>query len=51
MHERRFVLAPMIELAPDLRHPTVGRTMRELLAGLEGQQIRKTDFTPRMPTS
>ena len=51
MHERRFVLAPMIELAPDLRHPTVGRTMRELLAGLVGQQVRKVDFMPRTPTS
>jgi 2-amino-4-hydroxy-6-hydroxymethyldihydropteridine diphosphokinase len=51
MHERRFVLAPMLELAPDLRHAALGRTMRELLANLEGQKIRKTDFTPRTPTS
>ena len=41
MHERRFVLAPIVELAPDLRHPELHRTMRELLAGLEGQNIRK----------
>ena len=41
MHERRFVLAPMVELAPDLRHPELHRTMRDLLAGLEGQKIRK----------
>jgi 2-amino-4-hydroxy-6-hydroxymethyldihydropteridine diphosphokinase len=46
MHERRFVLAPMVELAPDLRHPALRRTMRELLAGLEGQKVRKVDFTP-----
>ena len=46
LHERRFVLAPLVELAPDLRHPTLGRTMRELLASLEGQKI-----TPRKPTS
>lgn len=32
MHERRFVLAPLCELAPDLRHPRLGVTMRELLA-------------------
>ena len=51
MHERRFVLAPMLELAPDLRHPTLGRTVRELLASLEGQKIRKVDFMPRTPTS
>jgi 2-amino-4-hydroxy-6-hydroxymethyldihydropteridine diphosphokinase len=46
LHERRFVLGPLVELAPDLRHPTLGRTMRELLAGLEGQKI-----TLRTPTS
>jgi 2-amino-4-hydroxy-6-hydroxymethyldihydropteridine diphosphokinase len=51
MHERRFVLAPMVELAPDLRHPALGRTVRELLADLEGQKIRKVDFMPRTPTS
>jgi 2-amino-4-hydroxy-6-hydroxymethyldihydropteridine diphosphokinase len=51
LHERRFVLGPLVELAPELRHPTLGRTMRDLLASLEGQKIRKTDFTPRMPSS
>ena len=30
--ERRFVLEPMVELAPDLRHPVTRHTMRELLA-------------------
>jgi 2-amino-4-hydroxy-6-hydroxymethyldihydropteridine diphosphokinase len=51
LHERRFVLGPLVELAPELRHPTLGRTMRDLLASLEGQKIRKTDFTPRLPSS
>ncbi len=46
LHERRFVLGPLVELAPELRHPTLGRTMRELLASLEGQKI-----TLRSPTS
>jgi 7,8-dihydro-6-hydroxymethylpterin-pyrophosphokinase len=41
MHERRFVLAPMAELVPDLRHPQLHKTMRELLAGVEGQKVRK----------
>jgi 2-amino-4-hydroxy-6-hydroxymethyldihydropteridine diphosphokinase len=31
LHERRFVLAPLCELAPDLRHPRLGLTIRELL--------------------
>ena len=29
--ERAFVLAPLVDLAPDLRHPVAGQTMRQLL--------------------
>lgn len=39
--ERRFVLEPMCELAPELRHPVLRRTMRELLAGTLGQAVRR----------
>ena len=42
MHQRRFVLAPLAEIAPDLRHPVLNKTIRELLAELPaGQQARK----------
>ena len=30
--ERRFVLAPLVEIAPELRHPQRNQTMTELLA-------------------
>ena len=32
LHLRRFVLAPLTELIPDSRHPTLGATFAELLA-------------------
>jgi 2-amino-4-hydroxy-6-hydroxymethyldihydropteridine diphosphokinase len=34
MHERRFVLAPLAEIAPEWRHPRLGQTISELLADL-----------------
>lgn len=41
--ERRFVLEPLAELVPALRHPVLKRSMRELLAGVAGQEIRKRE--------
>lgn len=35
LHQRRFVLVPLCELAPDLRHPILGTTMRALLERLD----------------
>jgi len=34
MHLRRFVLEPLVEIAPDWRHPALGLTARELLERL-----------------
>ncbi len=38
MHLRRFVLEPLVEIAPEARHPGLGKTARELMAALPGGQ-------------
>lgn len=40
-HERRFTLAPLTELNPELRDPVTRRSMAEMLAALKDQAIRK----------
>jgi len=39
--ERRFTLAPLAELNPELRDPITRQTMTEMLAELRGQAARK----------
>lgn len=38
--ERRFVLEPLAELAPDARHPVLRRSIRDLLRTVEPQRVR-----------
>jgi 2-amino-4-hydroxy-6-hydroxymethyldihydropteridine diphosphokinase len=38
--ERRFVLAPLAELAPDLRHPVTHRTVRQMLESAPPAVVR-----------
>jgi 2-amino-4-hydroxy-6-hydroxymethyldihydropteridine diphosphokinase len=48
LHERAFVLRPLADLAPELEHPILYRTVRELLAELEDEhEVRPGDFPPR----
>jgi 2-amino-4-hydroxy-6-hydroxymethyldihydropteridine diphosphokinase len=39
MANRRFVLVPLAELAPGLRHPTLDATIAELLASAQDQGV------------
>ncbi len=42
MHERRFVLEPLAEIAPQARHPVLNKTIQELCDSLPaGQSVRR----------
>jgi 2-amino-4-hydroxy-6-hydroxymethyldihydropteridine diphosphokinase len=41
MANRRFVLAPLADLCPELRHPVTHRTVAEMLAAAPQQAVRR----------
>jgi 2-amino-4-hydroxy-6-hydroxymethyldihydropteridine diphosphokinase len=44
MLERRFVLEPLAEICPDLRHPATGESIRGLLSGVASQKVTKMKY-------
>jgi 2-amino-4-hydroxy-6-hydroxymethyldihydropteridine diphosphokinase len=40
LHERAFVLVPLLDLLPEGRHPLLGRSFAELLASLDASSVR-----------
>ncbi len=46
--ERRFVLAPLAEIAPQLRIPGLGTTVREILAALPDEGPNRRDAVQRI---
>ena len=41
MAVRRFVLEPLVEISPDVRHPETGVPFRDLLPGVSGQHVQR----------
>jgi 2-amino-4-hydroxy-6-hydroxymethyldihydropteridine diphosphokinase len=48
MVERRFVLEPLCELAPDARHPVSRQTFRELLAAAPQERVVRLPVNLRL---
>jgi 7,8-dihydro-6-hydroxymethylpterin-pyrophosphokinase len=41
LHERGFVLLPLMELSPDLVHPLNKKSVREMVAGCDVAGVKK----------
>ncbi len=45
LHQRAFVLRPLADVAPDLRHPTLYQTVRQMLADVEDEHaVEAADY-------
>jgi 2-amino-4-hydroxy-6-hydroxymethyldihydropteridine diphosphokinase len=51
MHQRRFVLAPLAEIAPDLEHPSLHLTATQLLGRLTDKEVVRVYSAPALPRS
>ncbi len=46
LHERAFVLVPLADVAPDLKHLVLGKTIRQLMAEVDVSGIRRFGEEP-----
>ena len=46
MHERKFVLRPLIDIAPGWRHPVTGEPVADLLKIVGEEGLERVEFAP-----
>ena len=51
LDQRRFVMAPLAEIAPELRHPESNQTMAELLSLLPDEGENRLSAVRRLPAT